>query len=174
MLNLIVQTSGNFDDRVSTLNSGNMRSRMRMVALYTTCRQWEEQKGGRVRVVGTGNYSEDAIGFQTKGGDNTCDFFPLGSLFKSEVYQLLEYFRDTGLITEEMINRTPSPGLWDGHLDETELGFRYNDIEPSLRRLMVGEVDKTNELDNKVYQMYLSGLHKVEPAPVFQLREFCD
>jgi len=159
---------------LSTLNQGNMRSRMRMIALYTYNCQLAESTGKRCRVVGTGNLAEDAIGFQTKYGDSGCDFFPIGSLYKSEVYQLLEYFRDQNIITNDMIDRVPSAGLWSGHTDFDEIGYTYDEMEPSLRRVLSNKIDENKELDIIVNKMYLGGLHKIEPAPVIKLREFCD
>ena len=78
---------------LSTLNQGNTRSRVRMACLYGVAHHC----GGRV--IGTGNLSEDFIGYDTKGGDALADYFPIGDLFKSEVYQLLDYYIAKGIIT---------------------------------------------------------------------------
>src|SRR5271157_4966105 len=62
---------------LSQINSGNMRSRMRMITLYTISHA-EGKDRKKARVIGTGNLSEDYIGYDTKGGDALCDFFPIG------------------------------------------------------------------------------------------------
>lgn len=161
-------------DHLSEINQGNMRSRMRMISLYTTCCQVAEQTGQRCRVIGTGNLSEDFIGYDTKGGDALCDVFPIGTLVKSEVYQLLEYFRDQGTITEEMIDRVPSAGLWDGQTDEDELGYSYNEMEPHvLRGFDIGIPDVSNPVGQFVWDRHLTNKHKHEAPPVLGLREFC-
>lgn len=159
---------------ISQLNQGNMRSRMRMVSLYTVCCILNEATGLRARVIGTGNLSEDLIGYDTKGGDALCDFFPIGSLLKSEVYQLLEHFVSEGLIEESMINRTPSAGLWDGQTDEDELGYTYAEMEPHVLNGLVGTWDLDDPVSKFVYDMHFANKHKHEAPPAFQLREFCD
>jgi NAD+ synthase len=121
---------------ISTTNSGNARSRARMTVLYGIAHHLGSSLGKRVRVVGTGNLSEDAIGYDTKGGDALADFFPIGNLYKSQVYQMLEKFRDEGLIDEEHIDRTPSAGLWDGQTDEGELGYTYNAMQPVIETML--------------------------------------
>lgn len=163
---------------LSKLNQGNMRSRIRMAALYTVCCKVAERTGQRVRVVGTDNLSEGYIGYFTKHGDGAADIFPIGSLVKSEVYQLLDYFRGQGIITEEMIDRVPSAGLWDEQTDEDELGYSYDEMEQFvLHGFNKGAESLHQFYDNQValfvYNRHIAGKHKVEPAPVIKLREFC-
>jgi len=167
---------------LSKLNMGNMRSRMRMVALYSVCCNVAELTGKRVRVLGTGNLSEDFIGYDTKGGDALADYFPIGELVKSEVYQLLDYFRDQGVITEEMIDRVPSAGLWDGQTDEEELGYSYDEMEEHVLNLysaMIrnrGIVRPTNHNDpiyKFVHDRHMANRHKHEAPPIVALRGFC-
>ena len=62
----------------------------------------------RVRVMGTGNASEDLIGYDTKGGDALADLFVIGDLFKSEVYQLAKHYG----VPKSIIMATPSAGLY--------------------------------------------------------------
>jgi len=121
---------------ISVTNSGNARSRARMTILYGIAHHLGDTLKKRVRVVGTGNLSEDAIGYDTKGGDALADFFPIGNLYKSQVYQMLDKFRVEGLIDEEHIDRTPSAGLWDGQTDEGELGYTYNAMQPVIETML--------------------------------------
>lgn len=162
---------------LSPLNQGNTRARLRMSCLYGVAHQLaDENPGQRVRVIGTGNLSEDFIGYDTKGGDALADYFVIGDLFKSEVYQLLDYFSDQGLLSSELIDRTPSAGLWEGQTDEAELGYSYDEMEPSVRKCLKGgvpDVDFT-ALDHFVYSRHAAHKHKHEAPPVLSLRQFCD
>lgn len=162
-------------EELSTLNSGNSRSRARMCILYGIAHHLNEKLKNRVRVMGTGNLSEDFIGYDTKGGDALADFFPIGQLFKSEVYKLLEYFRDQGKITEEMINRVPSAGLWEDQTDEDELGYSYNEMEPAIRFILQNynsiEDVTLSGIEMFVWNRHLANKHKHEAPPVVILRD---
>lgn len=168
------------DEGVHTVNAGNARSRARMTLLYGLAWEIGDKSDLPTRVLGTGNMSEDFIGYDTKGGDSLCDWFPIGSLFKSEVYQLLEYFRDQGVITEDLIDRVPSAGLWDGQTDENELGESYDKMEPRIKN-MLRHMDKhdlclytpMDSLDEFILKRHLTNKHKHEGPPACDLREFC-
>jgi NAD+ synthase len=156
------------------LQQGNARSRARMLVLYAIAGRLNEQEM-HARVVGTGNLSEDYIGYDTKGGDALCDFFPIGELFKSEVYQLIEYLG----VPEALIDRVPSAGLWVGQTDEGELGHTYDSMEPVIKQLIAGvdiatPTKKDQELVDFVIQRHLRNKHKHEAPPTLALRAFCD
>lgn len=160
---------------LSTVNSGNSRSRARMCVLYGVAHHLNETLNNRVRVMGTGNLSEDFIGYDTKGGDALADIFPIGQLFKSEVYKILDYFRDQGKITEAMINRVPSAGLWENQTDEDELGYTYNDMEPAIRHIMenVGHINESEltDIQRFVWKRHLTNKHKHEAPYVVTIRD---
>lgn len=137
---------------ISVTNSGNARSRARMTVLYGIAHRLGDTLKKRVRVVGTGNLSEDAIGYDTKGGDALADFFPIGNLYKSQVYHMLEKFRDEGLIDEEHIDRTPSAGLWDGQTDEGELGYTYNAMQPVIETMLANYSEDSISVLNSVLE----------------------
>lgn len=126
------------------LTHGNTRARMRMTTLYALAGELsyrfsassnpvrgEVFAGTRVRVIGTGNASEDLIGYDTKGGDALADFFVIGDLFKSEVYQLARHYK----VPQSILNAPPSAGLYPGQTDEQELGFSYDELEGALNAL---------------------------------------
>ncbi len=168
------------DCDMTILNKGNARSRARMCVLYGNAHMIAHtlRDGIRVRVIGTGNLSEDYIGYDTKGGDALCDMFSIGELFKSEVYQLLLYLADKELLpmglTEGIIEQPPSAGLWDGQTDEDELGHTYKDMEVSIRKY---HPDCPQEffgaptvLDIFVKNRHEANKHKHEAPPVINLR----
>ncbi|MCB9229771.1 MAG: NAD(+) synthase [Deltaproteobacteria bacterium] len=161
---------------LSLVNRGNGRARVRMSCLYALAHHLADlNPQQRVRVIGTGNLSEDYIGYDTKGGDALGDFFLIGELFKSEVYQLLEHFRDQGVLTEAMIDRHPSAGLWDGQTDEAELGYRYDEMEKAIRSLLAGDRPgpDASAVMHFVWQRHLAHRHKHEAPPVMAARGFC-
>lgn len=163
------------DDALSTLNAGNARSRARMCVLYGYAHHLNEKLKNRVRVMGTGNLSEDFIGYDTKGGDALADIFPIGHLFKSEVYKTLNYFRDKGKITEKMINRIPSAGLWENQTDEDELGYSYDEMEPAIRHILLNynTIDESSlsEIQRFVWKRHVNNKHKHEAPYVVTLRD---
>lgn len=169
------------NEELTDVNSGNSRSRARMCVLYGFAHGLSTKyPNKRIRVMGTGNLSEDFIGYDTKGGDALADIFIVGELFKSEIYQLLEYFRDEGVITEDLICRTPSAGLEDGQTDEGDLGYTYDEMEPAICCCMdnykkfscrdtVKDVTKVEEF---VWERHVVNKHKHEAPPVLKLRKF--
>ena len=168
---------------LSTLNKGNIRARIRMSILYSTSHHLSDLLKKKSRVVGTGNLSEDFIGYETKGGDAVADIFPIGDLYKSEVYQMLEYFVQQSTLNEDLIDRIPSAGLWEGQTDEEEIGYSYNKMEQSIRKLRDPETGITtndinmtslSELDKFVQKRHLKNKHKHLAPPVIKLRKFCD
>jgi len=164
---------------LTDVNKGNARSRARMCVLYGLAHNLCSQFPGKsVRVLGTGNLSEDFIGYDTKGGDALADIFPIGELFKSEVYQLLDYFREQGIIDEAHINRTPSAGLQENQTDEGDLGYSYDAMEGSIRFCLehyhqMARQD-LDEITAFVWQRHLTHKHKHEAPVVLHLRNFCD
>ncbi len=169
----------NHESELTDLNKGNSRSRARMCVLYGVSHNLESMfPGKKVRVMGTGNLSEDFIGYDTKGGDALADIFSIGDLFKSEVYQLLEYFRDEGAIDEGNINRVPSAGLVGNQTDESDLGYTYDEMEPSVRfclqnydNMLCQDVPAVTAF---VRQRHMAHKHKHEAPIVIKLRSFCD
>lgn len=156
---------------------GNIKARLRMTMLYAVCERLAiEWPGERVRVMGTGNLSENYIGYCTKFGDSGVDMEVIGDLFKSEVYQLLDYFKDQGMLLEEHINRTPSAGLWPGQEDEKEIGHTYNEMEPIISNIFEppGSDRIDTELSRFIRAKHRDNAHKFTAVPAIQLRNFCD
>lgn len=170
-------------DKLSPVNLGNARARARMAVLYGVSHHLGETQARRARVVGTGNLSEDFIGYDTKGGDALADLFPIGELFKSEVYQLLNHFRDEGLISDDMIDRVPSAGLWPGQTDESELGYSYAAMEAPIRKFLKEQASSAtphpsaaplDAVETFVRQRHAQHKHKHLAPTVIKLRHLCD
>lgn len=167
-------------DSLTALNKGNSRSRARMSVLYGLSHSLSARfPGKRVRVMGTGNLSEDFIGYDTKGGDSLADLFPIGELFKSEVYQLLKYFCEEEIIGEEQINWIPSAGLEPGQTDESDLGYSYAEMEPAIRFCMRNAANpemmesSTDDLILFVWQRHLANRHKHQAQKTIAMRHLC-
>jgi NAD+ synthase len=139
-------------DNLTILNKGNSRARSRMAVLYALSHHLADKLQKRVRVVGTGNLSEDFIGYDTKGGDALADFFPIGNLYKSQVYQMLDKLKDEGFILEEHIDRVPSAGLWEGQTDKTDIGYSYNEMQPIIEEMIRTYTEDKTEMKSILYK----------------------
>jgi NAD+ synthase len=142
----------------SRLAQANLKPRLRMMALYYVAND------RNYLVAGTGNKSELMVGYFTKHGDGGVDLLPLGDLYKREVYDLA---RELG-VTQVVLDRSPTAGLWEGQTDEAEMGFTYDALERALITLTIGGdhgVDRPT-LD-KVRHMMTISAHKRALPPVF-------
>ena len=112
-------------------------------------------------VLGTGNKTELKLGYFTKYGDGACDVLPIGSLYKTEVW---EAAKELGL-PEKIINKTPSAGLAPGQTDEGEIGVKYAEMDEVLKGF---EQDKEPETDNgkKLWDRIQINKHKSEIPPI--------
>jgi len=144
---------------------GNARARVRAVLSYLLANHENRL------VLGTGNRSEAAIGYFTKYGDGAVDCHPLGRLYKVQVRQLA---RDLG-VPEDLIEKPPTAGLWEGQTDEDELGLSYETLDPILALHVDGplsaaatarELDVDRETVERVRQLHERSAHKRSPPPV--------
>ena len=101
---------------------GNIKARVRMTYLY------KEANTRDCLVIGTSNKSEIMTGYFTKYGDGGADLEPIGHLYKTQVYQLAKYLD----IPNEIVDKPPTAGLWDGQTDEGELGMPYSYLDKIL------------------------------------------
>ncbi|HDD60211.1 NAD(+) synthase [Thermoplasmatales archaeon ex4484_36] len=106
-----------------TLVAGNLASRIRMCYLYTVA------NAEKLLVAGSSNKSEILLGYFTKWGDGAADIFPLGDLFKTQLYVLAKELK----LPDFIIKRAPTAGLLPGQTDEGELGLSYDKIDIILR-----------------------------------------
>lgn len=104
------------------LGAGNFTTRLRMALVY------DRAANSDALVIGTSNKSEIVLGYTTLWGDMAADIWPLGDVYKTQVWDLA---RAAGL-PEVVVQRAPSAELWEGQTDEEELGFPYSDIDRVL------------------------------------------
>ncbi len=117
---------------------GNLKARIRAVFLYSIANL--ENK----LVIGTSNKSELAIGYGTKFGDLAADMWPIGDLYKTELYRISEKLG----IDKKIIEKPPTAGLWANQTDENEIGVSYEKLDKFLLGLenLVNEEKLANEL----------------------------
>ncbi len=153
-----------FDKLVQTciesnnMAKANLKPRLRMSILYYFANTLN------YLVAGTGNKSEFLVGYFTKHGDGGVDILPLGGLLKTEVRELA---KDLG-IPDEIINRVPSAGLWDGQTDEGEMGITYEELDKVIKALEKGQIKDIDENSLlKVKKMMRDSEHKRAKVPIF-------
>jgi NAD+ synthase len=139
------------------LVKGNLKPRFRKNAEY-----WMAALLG-YRVANTCNWSETAIGYETKYGDAAGDFSVLGDLVKAEVYLLAKHLG----MPEPLLTKAPSADLWEGHTDEAELGLTYRDLDTYL---CTGEGDP--ETIEKIDRLYKLSAHKRNPMPLMSMPKY--
>jgi len=108
--------------REDRIGLGNVKARVRMIALYQVARAESRL------VIGTGNKSEYAVGYTTKFGDAASDYAPIGDLYKTQVFEMA---RHLGL-PRAILEKVPTAGLWSGQTDEGELGISYDELDRIL------------------------------------------
>ncbi|HOC78360.1 MAG TPA: NAD(+) synthase [Methanofastidiosum sp.] len=131
------------DDRDLTL--ANIKPRLRMTVSYYFANTLN------YFVIGTGNRSEITLGYFTKYGDGGCDLLPLGNLTKRRVYSLARSLN----VSEKIINKPPSAGLWKGQTDERELGITYEEIDNYIEGKTV-----SSDVKLKIEELFRKSEHK--------------
>ncbi len=106
----------------SALAKGNLKARIRAVILYSIANIDNKL------VAGTSNKSEISIGYGTKFGDLAADMWPIGDLYKTELYKIAEKLD----VNQKIITKTPTAGLWKGQTDEKEIGVSYEKLDKFL------------------------------------------
>ncbi|AWB43338.1 ammonia-dependent NAD(+) synthetase [Paenibacillus sp. CAA11] len=129
---------------------GNIKARTRMVLQYALAFEL------KLLVVGTDHASEALTGFYTKWGDGAVDITPLSSLNKRQVRQIAAYVG----VPQEILDKAPTAGLWEGQTDEGELGVTYEDNSDYL------EGKDINPKAKEVLEaLYKKTEHKRSPIP---------
>ncbi len=146
---------------------GNKCARERMSVLY----DFSARK--HALVIGTSNKSELLIGYSTIFGDSAAAFFPIGDLYKTQVFQLARCLGIPG----EIIAKKPSADLWENQTDEGEIGITYKELDEILY-LMVDCRLRLNAIEaagyskttiEKVNRMIMNSQYKRTMPPVCKL-----
>jgi NAD+ synthase len=161
------------------LAAANIRSRLRMVALYAFANHH------KCLVSGTGNLIEDfGVGFFTKYGDGGVDLSPIGNLSKTQVWELAQFIG----VSDAIVHAKPTDGLWkDNRGDEDTIGASYPELEWAMAECeikgFINHTDQNSALpvfdpnytqrQRIVMSIYLQrhalGKHKLSPIPVCKI-----
>ena len=134
----------------SRSTKSNIKVRMRMLALYAFA---QEKRG---LVLGTDNKDERYVGYFTKWGDGAADLLPIVHLTKAEVCKAAKLYG----LSDDLANRTPSAGLFEGQTDEGEMGVTYKDLDDYL----LGK-EISNEAKDRIEHLHKVSEHKRNPIP---------
>lgn len=146
----------------------NVKPRVRMIMNYFTA-----NLDGRI-VLGTGNKTELLMGYFTKFGDGGVDILPIADLYKTRVRQMA---RHVG-VSEAIIKKPPSAGLWAGQTDEAEMGATYEEIDSVLYAVFdlgmsLDEVEKATGASDATIKMVMERVknseHKRSMPPIVNL-----
>ncbi|QJA09455.1 NAD(+) synthase [Romboutsia sp. CE17] len=143
-----------YNENNKTISDANLRARVRMSTIYTVANNLN------YLVVGTDNAAEVYTGYFTKYGDGGVDLIPIANITKAEVY---EWAKVLG-VHEDIINKAPSAGLWEGQTDEQEMGTTYKMIDAVVE----GRLDEVPQKDLEIIErLHRISAHKraVAPAP---------
>jgi NAD+ synthase len=153
------------DLNFSKITMANLKARMRMTILYAFANQ------ENYLVAGTGDKSEDLLGYFTKYGDGGVDVLPIAHLYKGQVRSI---GKRLGL-PENLVNKPSSPNLWKGHKATDELPADYETLDPVLSLLFdrsfgPREVSKISgtplSLVDEVVRLNLASRHKRSYPPM--------
>jgi NAD+ synthase len=111
----------------SRIVMGNAKARVRMLLLYAFANHRD------LLVAGTGDKSEDLIGYFTKYGDGGVDFLPIAHLYKTQFRALGKFLG----LPDRVVDKPSSPNLWPNHKATDEIPLDY----PILDRVLYGLVD---------------------------------
>ncbi len=163
---------GDFPEWAHRLALANVKPRIRMIINYIYA-----NIEGKI-VIGTSNKTELLLGYGTKYGDMAADIYPIGDLYKTQVWQLAEFLG----IPTEIIRKAPSAGLWKGQTDEEELGHTYREIDSVLYALVEMEMSVREAAEylgisadavRDIYLRVIRNEHKRKPPTITRISRMC-
>ncbi len=163
---------GDFSEWAHRLALANVKPRIRMIINYIYA-----NIEGKI-VIGTSNKTELLLGYGTKYGDMAADIYPIGDLYKTQVWQLAEFLG----IPTEIIRKAPSAGLWKGQTDEEELGHTYREIDSVLYALVEMEMSVREAAEylgisadavRDIYLRVIRNEHKRKPPTITRISRMC-
>ena len=128
-------------------------------------------------VLGTGNKSENMVGYCTLYGDTVGAFEVIGDLYKSEVFELAKYVN----IPQEIIEQVPTAELEAGQTDEKDL-LPYAKLDLLLYEFEEGRTPKAiaKKLDipiedvTRIIEMHdRNAFKRLQTAPTVKLSKGC-
>jgi len=161
-----------YSEEQRTYVLANVKPRIRMIInyLFANIRN--------LLVIGTSNKTELLLGYGTKYGDLAADIYPIGDLYKTQVWQLAEFMG----LPADIVKKVPSAGLWKGQTDEQELGHTYREIDSVLfclvdLELSVRETVKLLEIDEEavldIYHRVIRNEHKRRTPTITRISNMC-
>ncbi len=105
------------------LRIGNFLARVRMSVIFDKAAEFNAM------VLGTSNKSELLLGYGTWYGDMAAGIYPIGDLYKTQVWELAKFIG----VPEKIIRKKPTADLWPGQTDESELGASYKELDTILK-----------------------------------------
>ena len=130
---------------------GNLKARMRMSILYAVA---QKERG---LVIGTDNADERCVGYFTKHGDGACDILPIARLVKAEVVEAAKIYG----VRQDLAERVPTAGLYEGQTDEKEMGVLYKDLDAYI----LGK-EVSDETKRRIQYLEKISEHKRNPIPM--------
>ena len=109
----------------SRVAKANVQARIRMVLLYYRANSL------RYLVAGTGDKSEELLGYFTKWGDGGVDLLPIAHLYKTQVRELGAFLG----LPKEVVEKPASPQLWPGQKATDEIPANYDTLDVVLHYL---------------------------------------
>jgi NAD+ synthase len=160
----LIESAPEFEGE-NKIAKANVKARIRMVINYYVA------NSHGMLVAGTGDKSEDLIGFFTKFGDGGVDFLPIAHLYKTQVRQLGAHLG----LPQDVVTKPSSPQLWAGHKADDEIPAAYEKLDPVLvglfdKKLKPKEVAEATGIDMKVIRdvmkRYKTSAHKRAYPPM--------
>ena len=157
--------SGAFGFDGGKIPRANIQARVRMTLAYYVANSLG------CLVAGTGDRSEDLLGYFTKYGDGGVDLLPIAHLYKTQVRELAIRLG----IPEKVANKPASPQLWPGHIATQELPADYDKLDPLLyclfdRKMSLSSAAKKAgvgvELAKAAMRLHKSSAHKRALPPM--------
>jgi NAD+ synthase len=143
-------------DPADRLATGNLRPRTRMIVSY------HYANALNMMVIGSSNKTELMTGYFTKYGDGGVDLLPLGDLYKCQVRQLARHMG----VPQEIIDKTPTAGLWPGQSDEGDMGASYDTLDLILwgreNGLSAQDIASEINVDQSLVEKILTRVEKNE------------
>lgn len=132
------------------LARANIQARVRMTILYYLA------NSQNLLVAGTGDRSEELLGFYTKYGDGGVDLLPIAHLYKTQVRLIGEHLG----LPSEVVSKPASPQLWPGHTAREELPADYEKLDVVMHCLFdsgasAGVASRKAKVDRKVVEQVL-------------------